>query len=180
MSGPILAPIGLGRMDKEMAEADLYKPVLVKLTEHLGGKLQCNLSLETSDKGFSERIKAAIPSGREIVFKFMRMKPDIMGVAQREYQKDLIVVEVKEKALKIEDIYQAKMYKEVLGARYTFLVSAAPIPEELKRLCKTTVSILHSIDDQTYRFLAIAQFFPNHGFIDWFEENPFEKEYFWK
>jgi len=162
-----------------MAEADLYKPVLGKLMEELGGKLRCNFGLETSDKGLSERIKAAIPPGREIVFNFMRMKPDIMGVVEREYQKDLTVVEVKEKALKIEDVYQAKMYKEVLGARYGFLVSAAPIPEELKRLCKTTVSILHSIDDHTYRFLAIAQFFPNHGFIDWLE-NPFEKEYFWE
>lgn len=30
------------------------------------------------------------------------------------------------------------MYKEVFGARYGFLVTAAPIPEELKRLCKAT------------------------------------------
>jgi hypothetical protein len=30
----------------------------------------------------------------------------------------LITVEVKEKSLKIDDIYQAKMYKEVFGARY--------------------------------------------------------------
>ena len=74
-----------------MSEAELYKPVLVKLSEQLGGRLlPQNFWLESSDRGFSERIKAAIPSGREIVFNFMRMKPDIMGVVQRDYQKDLI------------------------------------------------------------------------------------------
>jgi hypothetical protein len=165
---------------RTMAEADLYKPVLLKLTEALGEKVHCNFWLETSDRGFSERIKAAIPSGREILFNFIRWKPDIMGVVQRDSQKDLIVVEIKEKALNIENIYQAKLYKEVFGARYAFLVSAAPIPEELKRLCKTTLSILHSIDDHTYRFLAITQFSPNSGFIDWLEDNPFEKDYFWR
>ena len=86
---------------------------------------------------------------------------------------------MKEKTLKIEDVYQAKMYKQVLGARYAFLVSAAPIPEELKRLCKTTPSVLRSIDDPNYRFLAIAQFHPAGSFIDWFEQNPFENELFW-
>jgi hypothetical protein len=114
------------------------------------------------------------------VFNFLTRRPDILGVVERQYQKDLITVEVKEKSLKIDDIYQAKMYKEVFGARYAFLVTAAPIPEALKRLCGTTVSILHSIDDHTYKFLAIAQFHPAGGFIDWVQENPFEKEYFWK
>jgi hypothetical protein len=161
-----------------MAEADLYDPVQLKLSEELTGKVS-KFWLETSARGFSERIKAAIPPGREIIFNFLRYKPDIMGLVEREYQKDLLTVEVKEKTLKIDDIYQAKMYKEVLGARYGFLVSAAPIPEELKRLCRTTFSILHSIDDHTFRFLAIAQFHPVGGFIDWFEENPFDKEFFW-
>jgi len=161
-----------------MAEADLYNPVQQKLGERLSGRAP-NFCLETTARGFSERIKAAIPPGREIVFNFLKWKPDIMGLVVREFQTDLITVEVKEKILKIDDIYQAKMYKEVLGARYGFLVTAAPIPEELKRLCGATPSILHSIEDSTFRFLAMAQFHLTGGFIDWFEENPFEKEYFW-
>jgi hypothetical protein len=105
---------------------------------------------------------------------------DVIGYVSREYAKDLITVEVKEKSLTIEDIYQAKMYKEVFGARYGFLITATPIPEALKRLCKQTYSIQHSANDSTYSFLAIAQFHRAGGFIEWFEENPFSKEFYWK
>lgn len=164
-----------------MAEASLYEPVQAKLGELLSGTGVGNFILETGGaKSFSERLKAAIPEGREIVFNFMSRRPDILGFVQGQLQRDLITVEVKEKNLKIDDIYQAKMYKEVFGARYSFLVTAAPIPEALKRLCKTTFSILHSIDDHTYKFLAVAQFHPAAGFIDWIEGNPLEKDYFWK
>ena len=163
-----------------MAEADLYDPVLVKLAEQFSGTVGGNAYLETSAKGFTEQIKAAIPPNRDILFKFLNRKPDILGFVAREYRKDFITVEVKEKSITLDDIYQAKMYKEVFGARYGFLVTAAEIPEELKRLCKATPSILHSIDDGSFRFLAIARFFGGHGFIDWFEENPFENDYFWK
>lgn len=163
-----------------MAEASLYVPVQTKLGELLGGVVG-NCYLETgSSKDFSEKLKASIPIGREIIFSFLGRRLDILGLVEREYQKDLITVEVKEKSLKLDDVYQAKMYKEVFGARYAFLVTAAPIPEELKRLCTTAPSILRSVDDHISRFLAIAQFSPALGFVDWFEENPFEKEHFWK
>jgi hypothetical protein len=56
-------------------------------------------------KGFSEDVKAAIPDGREIVFPFLRRKPDIIGYVKRDYSKELIVVEVKEKSLTIENIF---------------------------------------------------------------------------
>lgn len=162
-----------------MAEADLYDPVLRKLSEQFSG-IGSSSYLETSAKGFTEQIKAAIPPNRDILFKFLNRKPDILGFVAREYRKDFITVEIKEKSLKLDHVYQAKMYKEVFGARYGFLVTAAEIPEELKRLCKATPSILRSIDDGSFRFLAIARFFGGHGFIDWFEENPFENDYFWK
>ena len=153
-----------------MAEADWYDPVQAKLGEQLSG-VAGDFFLETAaSKGFSEVVKAAIPAGREIVFSFLRRRPDIIGYVSREYSKDLITVEVKEKSLTIEDIYQAKMYKEVFGARYGFLITATPIPEALKRLCKQTYSIQHSANDSTYSFLTIAQFHRAGGFIEWFED----------
>ena len=48
--------------------------------------------------------------------------------------KSLITVEVKEKSLTLEDIYQAKLYKEVFEAKYGFLVTLSPIQEELKQI----------------------------------------------
>ena len=163
-----------------MAEADWYDAIQNKLGEQFSGVVD-NLHLDTgAAKGFSETVKAAIPASREIVFSFLRRRPDIIGYVSREHAKDLITVEVKEKSLTIEDIYQAKMYKELFGARYGFLITVSPIPEALKRLCKQTYSILHSADDDIYRFLAIAQFHRAGGFIEWFEENPFVKESYWK
>ncbi len=163
-----------------MAEADWYDPVQAKLGEQLSG-VAGDFYLETgATKGFSEVVKAAIPAGREIVFSFLHRRPDIIGYVNREYSKDLITVEVKEKSLTIEDIYQAKMYKEIFGARYGFLITATPIPEALKRLCKQTYSIQHSANDSTYSFLAIAQFHRAGGFIEWFEDDPFVKQFYWK
>src|ERR1700730_19068627 len=102
-----------------------------------------------------------------------------MGIVNRETSEGFDHCRSQGKKPQNRRHYQAKMYKEVFGARYGFLVTAEPIPEELKRLCKATVSILHSVDDSSFRFLAIARFFPGHGFIDWFEVNPLENDYFW-
>jgi len=163
-----------------MAERDWYDPIEAKLVEKLLGVAD-DFYLETcATKGFSERVKAAIPAGREIVFSFLRKKPDILGYVNRQYSKDIITVEVKEKSLAIEDIYQAKMYKEVFGARYGFLITATAIPEALKRLCKQTYPIQHSSHDDTYSFLAIAEFHRAGGFVEWFEDDPFLKEFYWK
>ena len=136
-----------------MAERDWYDPVEAKLAEKLSSVGCGRFYLETgATKGFSERVKAAIPAGREIVFSFLRRRPDILGYVSREFSKDLITVEVKEKSLTIEDIYQAKMYKEVFGARYGFLITATAIPEALKRLCRQTYPIQHSSHDDIYSF----------------------------
>ena len=163
-----------------MAEKDWYAPVEAKLGEQLSGVVD-NYYLETgATKGFSERVKAAIPASREIVFSFLSRRPDILGYVDRGLSKDLITVEVKEKSLTIEDIYQAKMYKEVFGARYGFLITATAIPEALKRLCKQTYQIQHSSHDDIYSFLAISEFHRAAGFVEWFEDNPFTKEFYWK
>jgi len=163
-----------------MSEADLYDPVQAKLGECLSAVGRAFYLEPAAVKGLSETVKAVIPAGQEIVFSFFRRKPDLIGYVSGEFAKDLITVEIKEKSLTIEDVYQAKMYKEVFGARYGFLVTAAPIPEALKRLCRQNFSILHSVSDGIRAFLSIAQFHRVGGFIDWFEENPFTKEFYWK
>jgi hypothetical protein len=45
------------------------------------------------------------------------------------FEGERLVAGLNEKSLTIEDIYQAKLYKEVFGARYGFLITANPIPE---------------------------------------------------
>lgn len=164
-----------------MAEQDLYEPVkeqLGKLIAATGRSVHLEI---TATKGLSEKLKASIPNGREIVFTFLKKRPDICGFFEGQYAHDLVAVEVKEGAAKLEDIYQAKLYKEVLGAKCGFLITTKPIPEEMRRLCKTTPDILRSVGDSIYRFLAIGEFDPGkRQFVDWFAENPFTQERYWK
>lgn len=163
-----------------MAEKDLYGPIKEQLEKLLATK-ERGFHLEiTAAKGLSEKLKAVIPNGREIVFT-LKQRPDIFGYVAGKFIPDLVTVEVKVGRLKLEDIYQAKFYKEVLSARYGFLVTTESVPEELKRLCKNTRDILHSTSDSIYRVLAIGQFDEDKNeFVDWFEENPFEKDCYWK
>jgi hypothetical protein len=164
-----------------MAESDFYERIeecLRRLFETAGASVYLEIA---ANSGFSEKLKQAIPHGKEIVFKFLQLRPDIAGFVEEQYMKSLITVEVKEKSLTLEDIYQARLYKEVFEAKYGFLVTLSPIQEELKRLCKGNFDILRSAADGVYRFLAIAQFNNASGeFSDWFEENPFEQPRYWK
>jgi hypothetical protein len=164
-----------------MAEKNFYDPI----TKHLGELLSAVASgfcLETvATKGLTERAKQAIPQGREIVFAFMKDRPDIIGVVDGQFSKHLLVAEVKENSPTLEDIYQIKRYKEVFEARYAFLITVGPIKEELKRLCRNTPTILRSLADDSFRFLVLAQFWPGTAqFIDWFAANPFEQDFYWK
>ena len=163
------------------AEADFYQPIKERLEELFAAKKKRFYLEVTATKGLSEMLKRKIPQHREIVFAFLKKRPDLFGFVEGQYSSDLITVEVKERIEKLDDIYQAKLYKEVFDARYGFLIITEPIPEEIKRLCKITMSILHSSVDSIYRFLIIGHFDKETGkLVDWFEENPFDQERYWE
>ncbi len=164
-----------------MVEAELYEPVMSCLQGAFAavGK---SVHLEiAATRGLSEQVKRAIPAGREIVFSFLRQhRPDIIGVIDGGGL-NLVVAEVKAKSLTLDDVYQAKQYKEVLGARCGFLVTVVPIPEDLRRMCDQNWDIWRSVSDDVYKFLAISQFDIATGkFVDWFREDPFQQAYFWR
>jgi hypothetical protein len=166
-----------------MTEAELYEPVISCLRgvfSAVGKTVQFEIA---ATAGLSERAKRAIPKGSDIIFTFLsRHRPDIVGVIGGDvFLSSLVVAEVKATRLTPEHVFQAKRYKELLGARCAFLVTVQPIPEDLKRLCDQNWDILLSASDGTYKFLTICQFDIATGkFIDWFRDNPFQKEYLWK
>jgi len=167
-------------MRKQAVEANVYQPIKDRLEELFAAKKKPYLEI-TATKGLSETLKHNIPQHREIVFAFLKKRPDLFGFVERQYSRDLITVEVKERIQKLDDIYQAKLYKEVFEARYGFLITTEPIPEKMKRLCKNTGDILRSAGDSIYRFLVIGYFDKEaRQFVEWFEENPFEKEHYWQ
>jgi hypothetical protein len=166
-----------------MTEADLYEPVMSCLRDAfaaVGKSVHLEVGATT---GLSEQIKGAIPEDKNIIFSFLRQhRPDIIGVIEGEpFLSRFVIAEVKAKSLTLENIYQAKRYKGLLEARAGFLVTVHPIPEDLRRLCAQNWDILSSASDGGYKFLAICRFDIETGkFIDWFRENPFQKEHFWK
>lgn len=164
-----------------MAEADFYEPIKKGLEELLASKGKSFYLEVTAARRLSEKLKGKLPQGREIVFTFLKKRPDLLGFVEGQYSSNFITVEVKEQVKKLDDIYQAKLYKEVFDARYGFLITTAPIPEEMKRLFNCTFSILHSSADSIYGFLVIGHFDQTKGqFVDWYEKNPFEEEQYWE
>jgi hypothetical protein len=164
-------------------EHDLYSKIKLKLEELFRTRVK-NVYLEiTANKGFSNTLKSAIPKGREIVFNFLKTKgarPDITGFIKVQNSSDLVIVEVKTKPLKLDDIYQTRKYMDLLGAKFTFLISLESVPEEIKRLSETAVFQLLMSPHYRYPFV-LAQYDLNvDDFLGWYPINPFEKDLYWQ
>ena len=71
-----------------MAEKDWYVLVQSSLAEQVSRVVNNYTLQDSATKGFSEWVKAAVPVGRDILFSFVRRRPDIVGYVSREYSKD--------------------------------------------------------------------------------------------
>lgn len=152
-----------------MKEKDLYEPVRAALEQSFASIGKKSYSETGATKGLGEPLKALIPEGQEIVFRFLNRKPDIVGCVDGPSRKAIFIAEVKRGTLTIKDIFQAKMYKELFGATFGFLVSTEPITEEVKRLLRHIPIILMSAGDYTFDFLALGRFdFERGAFTEWF------------
>ena len=150
-------------------EKELYEPVRAALERSFAEIGKTIVSETRATRGLGEPLKALIPPGKEILFRFLNSKPDIAGYAVTDRGNQFFVAEVKRGVLTIQDVYQIKMYKEVFGATFGFLISTQPIMEELKRLLRTVPIVLLSVADYTFNFLALGQFDLEAGtFTDWF------------
>jgi hypothetical protein len=160
-------------------EKELYEPVRAALDREFASIGRSVVTETAATKGLGESIKALIPIGSDILFRFLNLKPDIIGYAERHDGRALFTVEVKPGKPTVKDIYQAKLYKELFGAGIGFLITSAPIPEELKRLIRNRPTILMSAEWHQFELLALGQFDLATGrFVDWIgsyslEPNPF-------
>jgi len=161
-------------------EKEYYPEIKAKLEDLLNTKTT-NFHLEiTANKNFNNKLKAEIRQGRDIVFKFSKeASPDITGFVKNKYSSDFIVVEFKRERIKLDDIYQARKYRDLFGAKFAFLVSLESVPEEIKRLHKAIYPLLSSAG--TYEAFVLVHFDEESGeFKEWYPENPFEKDIYWK
>lgn len=156
-----------------MKESEHYAAVRTYLEDSLREKFP-GLHLEiTATRRFSNKLKSHVGQHRDIVFHFLRKAaPDITGFIPGRYSADFVVIEIKGKVLKLDDIYQTRKYAELLDARYAVLVSTAEIPEELKRLSKAVHSLLLLPASRT---MALARFdSESDALCEWFPRNPFD------
>lgn len=151
-------------MPRKKTESKYYEPVRKTLEKKFKAKFgNCHLEI-TDECKFTNKLKSAIPSGYGTTLYFIGRgkSPDITGfvemkeivsdsdtnfaiiVGHKKAEKycvswrDFIVVEVKHKKITLENVCQARTYGLLFRAKYAFLMSLEPIPDEIKRLAKAT------------------------------------------
>jgi hypothetical protein len=161
-------------MSPTKKEKDYYHDLKIRLEELLKSRFS-EFHLEiTATKTFSNKLKAEIPEHRNLIFHYLKeAPPDLTGFIKEQYTTDFVVAEFKKGTLRLDDIYQARKYGELFGAKYVMLITTEEIPEELKRLSKVVYSLLSL---PGYYKLTLVRFDEEQEqFVDWFEENPFLK-----
>ena len=164
-------------------EEEYYPVIKTKLEEFLKAKTPTIYLEITANKKFSEKLKTEITPDRNIIFNFLKdVRPDITGfIKVSSNLSDFIVVEFKKEKIDLDSIYQTKKYRELFNAKFTFLISLQPIPTEIKRLDKAMNNQLLQAGLHWAFAFVLAQFDGQEKkFVEWYPENPFENDIYWK
>ncbi len=105
--------------EDQQLEIELYDPILSMLLERFRAKGNCKLV--RTDRQIPDDIKKGLDNVALLSLRAERMFPDLMGYLDVKglfitKESRLIVVEIKRDALTLKDLYQIKMYAEVLQA----------------------------------------------------------------
>lgn len=162
------------------SEAQYYNLIKNKIEESFKNREGDRVYFEVTATAISEKIQDKIPEGKEIIFDFFsRRRPDIIGIIEKNHWSDYIIVEVKGNKITLEDIYQTKKYRDLLEAKFTFLISLKPLSARIKRVCKKIYPILGT--RTIYDAFVLVHFDKEtETFKEWYPENPFEKDLYWK
>jgi len=165
----------------ERKEDSYYRPVMEKLRQLFASKGR-EVHLEITVEGFSNKLKDAIPDHKAIIFSFLGAKgarPDISGFVSEKYSKYFIVVEIKNERMKLDDVYQLRKYADLFDAKFAFLISTYEIPSEIKKLSKAASFLLWR--SGPFPHLTLVSYDnARQDFAEWFEENPFQEEVYWR
>jgi len=144
---------------KEKKEEPLYEPIKnalrTQFERFVGSKGKVHLEI-TAKGRFSEELKEALDDRSLSTLRVEKMIPDIVGYLQKEfaYGKDLVTVEIKPDRITISNIWRARLYAEVLNAKYGIIISPRKIQEEIRRFLKDRINITY----RNYNSFVIAQF----------------------
>jgi len=138
-------------VSSKSGEKELYEPIKNHLKTLLGSycieeayppqsrpfQYQDNpyLEITAGKRTISETLKKEFSNETFYVLSAEEKIPDIMGFMRRKLSspRELITVEVKDKPVRLMDIFQARLYQEVFKSTLSFLISSKEIPEEKVR-----------------------------------------------
>lgn len=140
-------------------EKRLYEPIREALKRKFSTTYLPYFEISAEGK-ISDVVKETLDDVCLHIIDFESVKPDIIGFLvprtggvfdtmneltgriRGNPTSEKIVVEVKDERLLISHLIQTKMYAEVFGASYAFLITTRPIPEQIKRFDKMKPELL--------------------------------------
>ena len=140
-------------------EERLYDPIKKSLERDFGQLGECYLEKTADVRYFPEKLKRVFEPKVLHILRVEKFCPDLTGFLRRKGSrtKEVITVEVKPRNLRIKDINQARLYGEVLKAKFCLLVSPNNIPVEIKQFVKDNQAIIRSYFS-TFDRVAILKF----------------------
>ena len=116
--------------EKERALYESVRLLLIDKFRSMGGEVYLE---DTSEGEFSPKLREALEFMMLHVLRVEKMKPDLTGYHQKtQTWIDRIVVEIKARKLRTKDLYQSKMYADVMNAAYCILVSSESLTREMR------------------------------------------------
>jgi hypothetical protein len=111
-------------------------------------------------KSFSQALKREFNTNTLLLINSEGSFPDLVGYVRKKPSnptKEIVVVEIKDKPVKLIDIFQARLYQEIFSPTFCFLISSEEIPEE------------------RIRFVEKRDFIRGEVIIAQYHENPYQK-----
>ena len=123
--------------DRERAMYEPVRLILINKFQNMGGGVHLE---DTSTGAFSPEMREALEFVALHVLHVEKMSPDLTGYyTTSPGLVERIVVEIKARNLRIKDLYQVKMYADVLNASYCILVSSESLTREIREFIKNRV-----------------------------------------
>lgn len=127
------------------------------------------LEIVGKKRSFSQTLKRQFNTNTLLLINSEGSFPDIVGYVRKKpsNQKEIIVAEIKDKPIKLIDIFQARLYQEIFNPSFCFLISSEEIPEERIRFVenrgfirgKVIIAQYHENPHQRYGFFNIHPLF---------------------
>jgi hypothetical protein len=156
-----------------LPEEDLYEPIKTCFLQRFKSAGFKNVHLEITSNGtFSNELKDVLST--RVSFLKKHFAPDICGFIDENDKHKPITIEVKNKRLGFQEIFQAKGYGELVEAKFAFLVSSQPIISPVKEFLGKRESILYFGYPNT-KILYISRFNSKLKQIveqSWFPQSP--------